>query len=463
MILKKILCFQFLFILALNLKAQYNPFFQMYGGSNEVAILSMDTTRDGGYILNAVDQNSSGGDFLVIKTDVNGNEEWRYRNIKFDGLDSSNVMFTIDETLYKGYLVGGMIERDFSLGGNYSDAFIVMLDSIGNLVWEKSFNFSPGEKVDATYIKSDSSYILAIRLVGKQKLMNLDNNGDTLWTSEIINPGGTILNVDKIYEIDSCFYLLCFCDSLSISFNYSRIIKTDNLGHQIWQKSYIDTSGSKGNSYWFASDSTFLINSYMYSPSSLYYTRQIKIGLQGDVQDTLYPNIYGVYDSDSTIMFNNSGNINFDSLYIGRANYNSGQIQTFASLYIPNLGIHDIVLDRNRNILSCGSQDVFGKVGVLIKAVDTLLNTIVPKTYLGTKYSVSVFPNPATEWININVDGINDYKFELYNNLGNVVLTYHDFNERKHTLKVSNLPKGFYYYRIVSKKQKIACGKIIIN
>ena len=40
----------------LNAQAQYNPFFQIYGGANEVAILSMDTVTDGGYILNAVDE-----------------------------------------------------------------------------------------------------------------------------------------------------------------------------------------------------------------------------------------------------------------------------------------------------------------------------------------------------------------------------------------------------------------------
>jgi hypothetical protein len=462
MILKKTLSVLFICLWVITAEAQYNPFFQMYNGSNEVAILSMDTTHDGGYILNAVDQSTNGGDFLVIKTDVNGYEEWRYRNNQFDGLDSSNVMFTITETLDKGFIIGGKIARDFS-SGNYSDALIVKLDSVGNLAWEKSFDFSPVEEANSIYLEGDSTYIVSLRIIGKEKILHLNNNGDTLWTSEINLPGTAKFDVKKIYQLDTSYYLLGMCDSILINFGYPRIIKTDIVGHLIWQKSYLDTSGSIGNSYWLASDSTFLINSYMRSPSSFYYPRQIKIGLQGDLLDTLYPNIYGIYDSDSTIMFVYSGSVNYDSLYIGRANYYTGQKQNFASLYLPSTGIHDIVLDRNKNILTCGSQDIFGKTGILIRAVDTLLNLVVPEFSNSDAPSVSIFPNPTSEWLHVNVKGLKNYSFTLFNTIGDEIFTFKNHNNPFLSFKVNDFPKGLYFYRIDSSKQKVSSGKIIIN
>jgi hypothetical protein len=56
--LKKVLCFQILIIISLNLKAQYNPFFQTYSAAGDVAVASIDLVSDSGYILNA----SDGGD-----------------------------------------------------------------------------------------------------------------------------------------------------------------------------------------------------------------------------------------------------------------------------------------------------------------------------------------------------------------------------------------------------------------
>lgn len=447
--------------LILNAQAQYNPFFQMYGGANEVAILSMDTVTDGGYILNAVDQNTGGSDFLIIKTDVNGNEEWRYHNNQFDGLDSSNVLYTITETLDRGFIAGGAIARDFSTG-NYSDALVVKLDSLGNLKWKKSFNFSASEEVNSIHLKSDSTYILALRSIGNEKILNLDNNGDTLWLSEIPIHSGIIVQVKTAFQVDTNYYFFAQCDSILISFGYTKIIKTNATGNLIWMKDCYDTSSVIGSSFWYTKDSVFLINNYMRSPNSNYYSRQFKISLQGNLLDTIYPPVYGFYDSDSTVLYVNSGLVNNDSLYIGRAYYTTGQIRNFASLYVPNNAINDIVSDRQTSILTCGSQDIFGKLGILIKAVDTL-NVKTQDISNDKIATVNVFPNPTNDWVHISVSGINDYNIGLFNNLGEEVISYENLRVSFFSFKVNDLPKGFYYYNMSSGRQKIIAGKIVIN
>ncbi len=448
----------------LNAQAQYNPFFQIYGGANEVAILSMDTVTDGGYILNAVDQNSGGSDFLIIKTDVNGNEEWRYHNNQFDGLDSSNVLFTIKEASDKGYLGCGNINRSY-LPGNYTDVLLTKLDSLGNLEWKRTFDFDYYDELNSAFRNNeDSTWIVAGWSTALNSIMKIKNNGDTLWTKKIPNPIlSNLFRVDFIKKVNSEYYFVGKCDSILGNLVYSRILKTDSLGSLIWQKNYRDTSSIKGSSYWFTSDSTFLINSYMQSPNSLYYSRQLEIDILGTVIDTVFTPGYGVYDSDSTVMYANSGQVNFDSLYIGRINYYSGEIRNFSSLFVPDCAIYGIAADSYRNILVCGSQDVFGKVGILIKAVDTLLSVTSPEISNDNHFSLSVFPNPTSEWLHFSIRGMGSYNLSLFNPLGNEIVSYQNIRLSYFTLNVKALPKGFYYYSIDNGQQKTVSGKIIIN
>ena len=262
---------------------------------------------------------------MTIKTDVNGNEEWRYHNNKFDGLDSSNNLFTLKPTPDRGFIGGGTISRDQSTG-NFNDALVVKIDSTGDLLWEKLFDFTPYDEVNCLLARQDSTTILAITSIGKVVLIKLDENGDTLWTSAI-RDSGAVVYVKTIIELNSNYYFLAGVDTAtpqSTLFHFHRIIKTNSLGSVVWIKNYYDTSSVSSYNYWFSSDSLFYLTSGMVTSVYTHYMKQSKIDLQGNVVSISYPSFGGKLIQDSTLIYARSGTIDHDSLYIGLGNYITG-------------------------------------------------------------------------------------------------------------------------------------------
>lgn len=445
--------------------AQYNPFFQTYGAINDVTILSLDIVHDGGYITCAIDQTTNGGDFLVIKTDINGNEQWRYHNNKFDGFDSTNALYSIKETLDGGFIGIGNIQKDpFT---NYYDHLIVKLDSLGNLVWEKEYNFANSDWLSAIYETEDTSYIISGTANDDNIFLRLNSQGDSIWSKKIPKQNNNVVfNVSKIFKIDSSYYYLGYTDSVTPSLNsfgFTTIIKTDSLGNLVWKRDFRDTSCVYGTSYFrLTNDSNFLINCAMKTTSSLYYIQQKKVDLLGNWLSSTYPPFGGKFESDSISCYAQSGFINSDSLYFRKGNFITGTKRKIYGFYCHDCFFQDIIIDSRNDMLICGSQDFFGVVGILVKGIDTLMSVgddVLPNN----GESVRVFPNPTSEWIHFEFNKIKNYNVQIFNSLGNSVLEYSNLNLPSFSIKVISMPKGFYYFNVNNGRQKIRSGKIIIN
>ncbi len=67
---------------------------------------------------------------------------------------------------------------------------------------------------------------------------------------------------------------------------------------------------------------------------------------------------------------------------------------------------------------------------------------------------VAIYPNPATDMVNIYVEGINQAKVTLFNNVGTLVGTY-KLQANKASINVSNLAKGMYIVKIQTAKETI--------
>lgn len=74
-----------------------------------------------------------------------------------------------------------------------------------------------------------------------------------------------------------------------------------------------------------------------------------------------------------------------------------------------------------------------------------------------------IYPNPATNWVNIVYDASSDGVLELFNTYGSRVASvnlYHYFKNR--TLNVSNLPAGLYTYRIMVNGELVQQGSVSV-
>ncbi len=141
------------------------------GGSGEEVAQSIQLIKDGGYIL-VGNTNSGDGDAIgnpqykksawVIKLIQEGPIQWQ----KTYGGSNQEYFFSVRETQDNGYIIGGeATSNDGDVSGNHGsyDAWIVKLDNMGALQWQKAIGGSGFDFAHAYSIlqTSDGGYVFA--------------------------------------------------------------------------------------------------------------------------------------------------------------------------------------------------------------------------------------------------------------------------------------------------------------
>jgi hypothetical protein len=139
-----------------------------YGGSGIDWAEDVHQTRDGGFIISGVTTSTNGQasgnhgmyDFLVVKTDKDGEVEWT----KVLGGSYEDYGRNIIQTQDDGYAVCGMVQSsDGDAVGNdgLADAWVVKLSSSGELQWQKSLGGTQDETFNALVENTEGALILA--------------------------------------------------------------------------------------------------------------------------------------------------------------------------------------------------------------------------------------------------------------------------------------------------------------
>lgn len=117
---------------------------------------SVRQTSDGGYILSGHTiplAKESPHDAWVIKTDTNGNEQWK----KTFEVSKQTVAYSVQQTSDDGYVLAGYT----SVYNQRFDAWIIKADEDGNEQWRKTFEGSKQDMVYSVQQTSDNGYVLA--------------------------------------------------------------------------------------------------------------------------------------------------------------------------------------------------------------------------------------------------------------------------------------------------------------
>ena len=142
------------------------------GGSSYDYSGSIQQTNDGGYIVAGNSQSSDGdvtvnhggnnyGDYWIVKLDSYGNLQWQ----KSLGGTNDEALSSIQQTNDGGYIVAGYSDsNNGDVSGNHStnyDYWIIKLDSIGNLQWQKCLGGTDNDKANSIQQTNDGGYIIA--------------------------------------------------------------------------------------------------------------------------------------------------------------------------------------------------------------------------------------------------------------------------------------------------------------
>ena len=202
-------------------------------------------TTDGSYIflcdkIDKIGDNQLNSDLWLIKTDANGCEEWNrtYGESNFD------LAKQVQQTQDGGYILIGSIQ----LGSDSGDLWLIKTDSVGSVQWSQNFGGPGGDSGESVLQLSDGGYLIAGQKYVNPKtnwdgvLIKTNETGVEEWNHSY---GG--VQIDGICDIKETIdggYILCgsTCSFVEPSHMWDPydawLIKTNSEGVEQWNQSY---------------------------------------------------------------------------------------------------------------------------------------------------------------------------------------------------------------------------------
>ena len=253
------------------------------GGSSSDRAYDIIQNTDGGYVIAGVsssddgDVNSNHGesDYWIVNLTSQGNNGWR--NVLGGNYD--DIASSIQQTSDGGYIVAGKSEsNDDKVPGNHggSDYWIVKLDAIGKLDWQKCLGGSSDDIASSIQQTSDGGYIVAGGSSSDNDdvsgnhgshdcwIVKLTSTGEITWQESF--GGSSIDAANSIQQTTDGGYIFAgYTESSDGDVTVNQgvsdywIMKLTSSGSLSWQKSYGGSSFDKANSIQQTTDGGYIV------------------------------------------------------------------------------------------------------------------------------------------------------------------------------------------------------------
>lgn len=393
---------------------------QTYGGPDWEFGISAQQTTDGGYILCGAYSGVSDDTLTMIKTDQNGNEIW---NKRYSGTVDRDVGQFVQQTSDGGFLAVGFTGPSFN-----EHIYMVKTDFSGNKEWSQVHESNGREYAVGVRETVDGGYILVGQTnntpTGSTNMLltKTDSSGDILWSKTFGTSSDEIGR--SIYITDDNGFIILGYEDFAGGNLY--LVKTDFLGNEEWSKYYGETGWDTGHSVQQTSDGGYILagrkqdtvsdENHMYS---------IKTDPIGNVEwEYTYPN--GIMSDASSLDQTSDG----------------GYILLGSSLDTTGVNNTDFYLVKTNGI---------GYASIDYKEIQSL--------------KVNAYPNPFTEYTTIELNDTRypEFSVSLINSNGQVVKPTLKSKEGKVKIEREGLTSGLYYFKLTSKGQPLASGKLILE
>ncbi len=238
---------------------------KLYGGDSLDIGYWIEITPDSCFIIVGETKSFGQGnsDVWLIKTDSWGNILWS----KTYGGTSYDMGRVVKNVPDGGFIIVG---STYSFGNGFRDVYLIRVDSLGNLIWQKTYGGYEYEWGHDVEVATDG-YIICGQTnsfgFGAQDilLIKTDTLGDTLWWRTY---GGPFFD-DIGYAVTSTHdggYAICgYTDSYGAGSGDIYLLKVDSFGNLIWQKTYGGVKEDRGYDIEEVWDCGFIITGYTYS------------------------------------------------------------------------------------------------------------------------------------------------------------------------------------------------------
>jgi hypothetical protein len=224
-----------------------------FGGSDIDLGFSVYQTTDGGYIITGyTDSYGVMIDLWLIKTDIDGNEQW---NKTFGGKEIDTGIF-VEQTSDGGYIIAGDT-NSYAIGE--TDVWIIKTDETGNEQWNTTIGTIYDDEAWSVNQSTDGGFIIVGETDHDIWLIKLDGNGREEWNKTF---GG--LKIDRGYSVqqtmDGGFAFAGWTKSYTTTvYGDFWLVKTNAKGDEQWNKTYGWKKGDYGYSMQLTTDGGYII------------------------------------------------------------------------------------------------------------------------------------------------------------------------------------------------------------
>lgn len=492
-------------VIYINAQAPAIEWQKSIGGSGNDGASIILQTQDGGYIVagtsssndHDVSGNHGGQDYWIVKMDSVGNITWQ----KSFGGSVGDLAYSIIQTQDGGYIVAGFsYSNNGDVSGNHggSDNWVLKLDTLGNLIWQKCIGGSSFERVSSIIQTQDGEYVLAGYSSSNNGdvsgnhggndywIVKLDTLGNISWQKSLGGSGEDL--AFTIIQNQNGEYLIAGSSNSNngdVSGNHgsndSWIVKLDAFGNITWQKSlggsdldnaytiiqtqdggYIIAGSSKSNNgdvsgnhggydFWIAKlDSVGNINwqkslggssdDFAYTIKQTQDGNYILVGSASSNNGNVSGN-HGGYDY-WIIKLDTLGNISWQKTLGGSSDdYNYPIIQTQDGGYIVSGQSFSVNGDITGNH---GNSDYW----IVKLEPENVIITGENQNIVGLP-SLTLYPNPASEILMLELEGQTQENYQIFDLQGKLVLQG-AVSQGKNIVNIASLSKGSYVIRTES-------------
>ena len=230
-----------------------------FGGSSNENSPFVNQTLNGGYIITAQTSSFGSGssDIYLICTDAFGDSIWTktYGGIEYDG--GGYVKQTVDT----GFIISGFT---LSFGSGDADIYLVKVNSVGDLQWSRTFGGIGPDYGGIVMQNADTGFSIVAGTssygagLGDIILIKTDSVGQLLWSKTF---GGSSPEGVSSYQqtTDKGAIILGRSWSFGAVHDDIYLIKTDSIGNLEWSKTFTGNSYDEGYSVSQTRDGGYII------------------------------------------------------------------------------------------------------------------------------------------------------------------------------------------------------------
>lgn len=386
----------------------------------------------------------------ITKTDTAYNTLWSTK-LHF-GACKTNLTAIIESG--NGYIISGYYGQGNCLAPTF-DGFVAALDTAGQLIWMADIDGRADEQIHDIKLLPDGR-VVAFGFTSTETgpnqneylLVMLTANGKIDWRKQFGNEHNNFG-----YGIDLT------PDGGLITNGYGEqmeIYKLDLNGNRLWHKTLVTTCGSTyfkvtatqdgGLAFLGTEDRNGQCNAVLIktdSAGNIFWKHNWDARLRTFMEDSAGRFVlcgYANYLPDAVVIL-------FDSTRLPETPVVTEPEDTTTST--------DTLVNEPANPKDTDVQDYLDSLGI---------KTGIDEAAMDKLLKVSLFPNPATNIINIEISnaGKGGFQLEVYSMIGQLIYYAENIGEGTVSINISDIPNGTYTYK-VGNKTEFSTGKFIIG